>query len=201
MKPRSALNRLLLGLAGLVLLGGGLLVLTPGLDLYRRLHLPPPAGWPLTTPDNVLLNAADRTRWSSQGWWWPLVIATLALIALLALAWLVTQLRRHHPGGMPLGGTPPHEGVELRDRALSNAVAAEAGDLPDVRRATAHITGSATHPHLHVTLTLAAHGAPAAVLRDLCSGPLEHARRSCGWQNLPTEARLHVTGHKPRRAQ
>ncbi|MGW2561148.1 alkaline shock response membrane anchor protein AmaP [Streptomyces sp. NPDC001514] len=201
MEPRSALNRLLLGLFGLVLLGGGLLVLTPGLDLYRRRHLTPPVGWPLTTPNDVLLNAADRARWSSQGWWWPMVIATLALVALLALAWLVAQLRRHHPGAMPLGGTPPHEGVELRDRALSDAIAAEAGDLPDVRRATARITGSAGHPQLHVNLTLTPHGAPVSVLHDLCSGPLEDARRSCGWQSLPTEARLNVTGHKPRRAE
>ncbi|WP_432169605.1 hypothetical protein [Streptomyces sp. 1222.5] len=42
----------------------------PGLDLYRRHDLTPPAGWPLTASDDVLLGSGDRARWSSQGWWW-----------------------------------------------------------------------------------------------------------------------------------
>ncbi|MFD0394068.1 DUF6286 domain-containing protein [Streptomyces nogalater] len=107
MTQRSALNRSLLGLAGLVLLGGGLLILSAGLDLYRRRDLVPPDGWPLTAPADVLLGSADRTRWSSQGWWWwPAVIAALALVALLALWWLLAQLRRHRPGSLAVGGTP-----------------------------------------------------------------------------------------------
>ncbi|MFF7358492.1 hypothetical protein ACFZA1_38585 [Streptomyces filipinensis] len=131
MTSRSALNRTLLALAGLVLLGGGLLVLFAGFDLYRRHDLIPPAGWPLITPDDVLLGSADRARWSGQGWWWwPAVIAALTLAALLALWWLLAQLSRRRPGGLPVGGTPPQEGVELRDRALSDAIATEAGALP-----------------------------------------------------------------------
>ena len=79
MTPRSVCNRSLLALAGLVLLGGGLLILFAGLGLYRRLDLVPPAGWPLAGPADVLLGSADRARWSSQGWWWPAVIAALVL--------------------------------------------------------------------------------------------------------------------------
>ncbi|MER5668719.1 alkaline shock response membrane anchor protein AmaP, partial [Streptomyces mirabilis] len=124
MTPRTVLNRSLLALAGLVLLGGGLLVLFAGLDVYRRHDLVPPVGWPLTTPHDVLLGSADRARWSGQGWWWwPAVIAALTLVALLALWWLLAQLHRRHPGALPVGGTPPQEGVELRDHALSDAIA------------------------------------------------------------------------------
>lgn len=68
-------------------------------------------------------------------WWWPAVIAALALVALLALGWLLAQLRRHRPGTLSVGGTPPQEGVELRDRALSDAIAADAGALPGVEHA------------------------------------------------------------------
>lgn len=46
MTPRTALNRSLLAVAGLVLLGGGLLILFAGLDIYRRQDLNPPADWP-----------------------------------------------------------------------------------------------------------------------------------------------------------
>ncbi|MBT2420777.1 alkaline shock response membrane anchor protein AmaP [Streptomyces sp. ISL-22] len=202
MTPRPVLNRILLALTGLVMLGGGLLIMAAGLDLYRRHDLAPPAGWPLTTPDDILLSSADRARWSSQGWWWwPAVIATLALITLLALWWLLAQLRRRHPGAMPVGGTPPQEGVELRDRALSDAIATEARALPDVQQADVRITGRPAHPRTHITLTLAPQGTPDAVLNALCEGPLGTAHQSTGSPRMPTEARLRVARHKPHRAQ
>lgn len=201
MTPRSALNRSLLALAGLVLLGGGLLVLFAGLDLYRRNNLVPPVGWPLTTPDDVLLGTADRARWSSQGWWWPAVIAALALVALLALWWLLAQLSRRRPGSLSVGGTPPQEGVELRDRALSDAITAEAGALPAVQDAAVRITGRPARPRTHVTLTLSPQGTPGATLGALCDGPLRTARRSTGLPDMPTEVRLRVARHTPHRTE
>jgi hypothetical protein len=202
MTPRSALNRSLLALTGLVLLGGGLLVLFAGLDLYRRHDLVPPAGWPLTTPADVLLGSADRARWSSQGWWWwPAVIAALVLAALLALWWLLAQLSRRRPGSLPVGGTPPQEGVELRDRALSDAIANEAGALPGIEHAAVHITGRPAHHRTHVRLTLTPEGAPGAALGALCEGPLSTARRSTGLPDPPTEVRVQVTRHRPHRVE
>ncbi|MEV6834622.1 alkaline shock response membrane anchor protein AmaP [Streptomyces sp. NPDC051133] len=201
MTPRSVLNRTLLGLSGLVLLGGGLLIVAAGLDLYRRQDLAPPVGWPLTTPHDVLLSSADRARWSSQGWWWwPAVIAGLTLITLLALWWLLAQLRRRHPGGMPVGGTPPQESIELRDRALSDAIATEAGALPGVQQAKVRITGRSAHSRTHIALTLTPQGTPGAALNALCQGPLRTARQSTGSPAMPAEARLRVARHKPHRA-
>ncbi|MGR6968737.1 alkaline shock response membrane anchor protein AmaP [Streptomyces cynarae] len=204
MKPQSALtrlNRTLLAVVGLALLGGGLLILFAGLDLFRRWHLTPPAGWPLTSPGDVLLRAADRTRWSSQGWWWPTAIAALTIAAALALSWLIAQLRRPRPGAIPVGGTPRAEGVELRDRALSDVIAAEIRSLPGVKTAQARMTGRPQHPHNRVDLTLTPHGAPSRVLQELCDGPLPHALRSIGADQFPTEVRLRVARHKPHRAE
>ncbi|MET8767415.1 alkaline shock response membrane anchor protein AmaP [Streptomyces sp. NPDC004658] len=202
MTSRSALNRTLLTLAGLALLGGGLLVLFAGLDLYRRHELIPPAGWPLTDPDDVLLASSDRARWSGQGWWWwPAVIAVLGLAALLALWWLLAQLSRRRPGELPVGGTSPQQGVELRDRALSDAIATEAGALPGVKRAAVRITGRPAHPRTHITLTLTPDRAPDATLGALCEGPLSTARRSTGRPDMPTDIRLKVAHHKPRRVE
>ncbi|MER6038273.1 alkaline shock response membrane anchor protein AmaP [Streptomyces sp. NPDC001835] len=202
MTPRSALNRTLLALAGLVLLGGGLLILFAGLDLYRRHDLAPPAGWPLTTPADVLLGSADRAHWSSQGWWWwPAVIAALVLTALLALWWLLAQLSRRRPGSLPVGGTPPQEGVELRDRALSEAIANEAGALPGVGHAAVLITGRPPRHRTRIDLTLTPEGTPDATLGALCEGPLGTARRSTGLPDPPTEVHLQVTRHGPHRVE
>ncbi|MBT2511788.1 alkaline shock response membrane anchor protein AmaP [Streptomyces sp. ISL-98] len=201
MKRQSAANRILLALAGLVLLAGGILILAGGLDLYRRWHLTPPAGWPLTNPRSVLLSAGDRTRWTDEGWWWPVVIAVLAVIVLLALWGLLAQLRRTHPGRMPIGGTPPTEGVELRDHALSDVIAADARQLPGVHQVRVQMTGRAHHPQCRITLTLTPDSEPGPILQALCHGPLERARQSTGWAQLPTQARLQVTPHKPHRAE
>lgn len=201
MKPRTAVNRILLALAGVLLLGGGLLVLAGGLDLYRRWNLTPPAGWPLSAPHDVLLSRADRTRWTDESWWWPTVIAALALVVLLSLWWLLAQRHQRRPGRLLVGGTPPQDGVELRDQALNDALAADAGRLPGVHRAKARMTGRPTRPQAGLTLTLTPDNAPTAVLDDLRRGPLEHARESAGWEHLPAEARLRVAGHGPHRVE
>lgn len=200
MTPLTLLNRILLALTGLVLLIGGLLIIAAGFDFYRRQDLVPPSGWPLTAPDDVLLSSADRNRWSSEGWWWPAVIAALTLITLLALWWLLTQLLRRRPGALLIGSNPPQEGVELRDRALSDAIATEAGELPGVQRAIVRITGQPTHPRTHITLTLTPEGTPRDALEALCKGPLRTARRSTGLPHLPAETRLRIVRHKAHRA-
>lgn len=204
MTQRTVLNRSLLALAGLVLLGGGLLILFAGLDVYRRHDLVPPVGWPLTTPPDVLLGSADRARWNSQGWWWwPAVIAALTIVALLALWWLLAQLHQRHPGALPVGGTPPQEGVELRDHALSDAIAAEAGALPGLSMQPCTSPADLPTPHPHHARSHP-QGAPGAALDALCEGPLRTARRSTGSPDTPhmhTDVRLQVARHKPQRAQ
>lgn len=81
-------NRVLIGLAGLVLICGGGAVLAAGLGLGV------PSWWPWYGKGDVLISEADRNRWHDQGWWWPAVIATLAVVVVLALWWLLAQLRR-----------------------------------------------------------------------------------------------------------
>ncbi|WP_435279633.1 alkaline shock response membrane anchor protein AmaP [Streptomyces sp. 1222.5] len=200
MTRQPVLNRVLLTLTGLVLLGGGLLIIAAGCDLYRRLDLTPPAGWPLTAPDDVLLSSADRTRWSSQDWWWPAVIATLALITLLALWWLLAQLRRQHPSRVPVGTEHAQPGVELRHSTLSDAIAAQAGTLPGFSRAKVRVTGRPARPRADITVTLTPTTAPDTALKALDHGPLNDARHSTGHEDLYAETRLRIAHHKPHRA-
>ncbi|MFE5520935.1 alkaline shock response membrane anchor protein AmaP [Streptomyces virginiae] len=199
MKRKAAVNRTLLAAAGIILLGAGLLILTGAFDLYRRWHMTPPDGWPLTTPTRVLLGEADRTRWTGEGWWWPAAIAALAIVVLLALWWLLAQLRRTHPGPMTVGETPAVDGVELREGALSDALTADARRLPGVGEARARMTGSSRHPEVDLDVTLTPGTEPGPVLQQLYDGPLERARQSTG-RDLTARVHLGSTRHKARRA-
>ncbi|MFJ9598243.1 alkaline shock response membrane anchor protein AmaP [Streptomyces virginiae] len=198
MHRKSVINRVLLALAGLVLLGTGLLVLAGGFDLYRHLRMTPPAGWPLTSRQDVLLDHADRTRWTDQVWWWPAVIAVLAVVTVLALWWLLAQLRRTHPGALSVG-TPALDGVELTEGALGDAVAADTERLPGVRRARARMDGPSHRPEAHLDITLTPDAEPGPVLQALHDGPLQRARQTVG-RTLPATTRLRMAAHKPHRA-
>ncbi|NSL43202.1 alkaline shock response membrane anchor protein AmaP, partial [Streptomyces sp. 8P21H-1] len=118
----KTVNRVLLGLAGLLLLVLGGSVLAVGLGVG------PPPWWIHDGRHDVLLSDADRTRWRDEGWWWPAVVAVLALTVLLALWWLIAVLRRRRLGEV-LVDTGDGEGALLRGRALEDALAAEAGAL------------------------------------------------------------------------
>ncbi|WP_037777005.1 Asp23/Gls24 family envelope stress response protein, partial [Streptomyces pristinaespiralis] len=106
-----AVNRVFLGLAGLVLLcvGGAVLAAGTGLSV--------PSWWPYDGRYDVLLSDADRTRWREEGWWWPVVIAVLALLLILAMWWFFAQLRRARLAEV-LVDSGDGEGALLRGRAL-----------------------------------------------------------------------------------
>ncbi|GGO99641.1 alkaline shock response membrane anchor protein AmaP [Wenjunlia tyrosinilytica] len=199
MREHTRTNRVLLALLGLVLLGGGLLVLAGGADIYRRWNLTPPAGWPLTTPQDVLIPRADQTRWLDQGWWWPTVIAALILIMLLALWWLLSQARRRRPRKLVVKDTP-REAVAVNDHGLRDALTTDLDMLPGVRRAKARFCGPAHRPQARIGLTLDSGSTPGRVLEDV-SATVERARRSARWDELPTHVRLGVAPHGPHRVE
>ncbi|MGW3403842.1 alkaline shock response membrane anchor protein AmaP [Streptomyces zhihengii] len=127
-------NRVVLALAGLVLLctGGAVLAAGAGLDV--------PSWWPWSGPDDVLLSEAQRTRWRDEGWWWPVVIAVLAVLVVLALWWLLAQLRRARLSEV-LVDSGDGEGALLRGRALEGVMAAEAESLEGVSAARVRLAG------------------------------------------------------------
>ncbi|MCQ8829901.1 alkaline shock response membrane anchor protein AmaP [Streptomyces malaysiensis] len=199
MREHTTTNRVLLALLGLVLLGGGLLVLAGGADIYRRLRLTPPGGWPLTTPHNVLIPRADQIRWTVQDWWWLSAIAALTLLMLLALWWLLSQPRRRHSRRLSVGHAPRGT-VTVNDHALRDALTTDLDTLPGVRRARARFLGPPTHPRARIGLVLNPGSTPRHVLEDLRDAT-DRARQSAGWDRLPTDVRLGVARHGPHRAE
>jgi hypothetical protein len=188
---RTAVNRILLALVGLVLLAGGALLLVGGLNLNRRWHLGLPHDWTVTDPHHALLDAADRTRWRGDSWWWPVLFAVLAVVAVLALWWLLAQLRRGATDRVTVPDTADVP-VRLRGDTLAAAIEDEAEQIPGVSRARVRVLGRPRRPRARIALLLAPGAAPGPVLRALSDGPLAHARGSTGLAALPADARIRV---------
>jgi hypothetical protein len=188
----KAVNRVLTGIVGLVLLAVGGSVLAVGLGA------PPPSWWIHHGPHDVLLSRAERLRWRDEGWWWPVVIAVLAVLVLLALWWLTAVLRRRRIAEI-LVDTGDGAGALLRGRALESVLGDEAGALEGVQRAHVRLTGRRNAPASRVRLLLEPHVDPGTVLRELTTEALGHARGSAGLAALPAEVRLRAARHRAQR--
>ncbi|MBD0743682.1 alkaline shock response membrane anchor protein AmaP [Streptomyces sp. CBMA152] len=185
-------NRVLLGLVGLILVAAG------GAALAAGAGLSVPSWWPWHGTDDVLLSRARRERWHHYGWWWPVVIAALAVLILLALWWLLAQLRRARLAEV-LVDSGDGEGALLRGRALETVLAGEAEALHGVARAQVSLHGRRTTPAARAALLLEPHAAPAETLALLTSQALAHARDSAGLAALPAEVRMRAVKHRPQR--
>lgn len=191
-------NRVLLALAGVLLLATGLAVLAGGLDLQRRWGFTLGSGWPWAGPDDVLLTDADRTRFRDESWWWPTVIAALVVLLFLLLWWFLAQLRRRRLGEV-LVESGDGEGALLRGRALADVLAAEAEALDGVDRVRVRLLGRRRAPRARVHLQLTPHAEPAAAVTRLRDEALEHARNSAGLEALPAEVFLRGRRHRAER--
>ncbi|MFE7777505.1 alkaline shock response membrane anchor protein AmaP [Streptomyces sp. NPDC057445] len=186
-------NRVLLGLAGLVLVVAGGVVLAAGLGPDV------PSWWPWSGPDDVLLSQAARQRWRAEGWWWPVVIAALVVAVLLALWWLLAQFRRARLAEV-LVESGDGEGALLRGRALEAVITGEAEDLEGVAAARIALHGRRTAPTARVRLLLEPYASPGETLHRLSREALTHARDSAGLASLPSEIVLRAEKHHARRA-
>ncbi|MEU9161040.1 alkaline shock response membrane anchor protein AmaP [Streptomyces sp. NPDC048424] len=181
----AVVNRILLAVAGAVLLAAGIVLLM--------------GWWPLHGRHAPLLTAQTRHRyWHADGWWWWAVLAGLGVVVLLALWWLLSQLRRPR---LPAVVVDTGDGAFalLRGRALEAAVAAEAGALEGVAGCRVALRGRRGSPALRVALELEPHAVPADTLAAVAGPVLTHARTSAGLAELPTEARLKVASHRAQR--
>ncbi|MGW4893814.1 alkaline shock response membrane anchor protein AmaP [Kitasatospora sp. NPDC004240] len=190
---RTVVNRLLIGLAGLVVLVVGLLVVAGAFDLYTRLEVDPPDRWPLISPDQPLLSTRSRTRWVDEPWWWPTVVAVLLVLAGGSLGWLVAQLRRHGPSALTVA-TPGAPGLRLRLRAgaLEEAVETGTAALPEVERASVRLIGRPRRPGLRGAVRLTPGGEPAVLLTHFETGPRTDALATLGLPALPADLRIRV---------
>ncbi|MFJ5778491.1 alkaline shock response membrane anchor protein AmaP [Streptomyces sp. NPDC093094] len=193
MKPvLGTVNRVLLGLAGLVLLVVGGSVLAVGLGA------PAPSWWIHDGRHDVLLSDAERTRWRDSGWWWPVVLAVLTVLVVLALWWLTAVLRRRRLAEV-LVDTGDGAGASLRGRALQSVLAAQASALDGVAKAHVRLTGRRDAPRTRVQLALDPHADPSTTLHTLTAQALARAKDSARLDAMPSEVRMRSVKHRAER--
>ncbi|MGA5819376.1 alkaline shock response membrane anchor protein AmaP [Kitasatospora sp. NPDC094028] len=191
-------NRVLLGVAGVLLLGVGALVLAGGLGLYRHLGVQPPSRWPLTSPDQPLLSDRSRMRWVARDWWWPAVVSGLSVLVVGMAWWLVAQLRRTGLSSIAVP-TPGAGGLRLRvtARALEDVLERGTAVLPEVERAGVRLVRAPRHPRLRGAVRLTPGGDPVGLVEHFEDGPRADARASLGLAELPAELRIRVLQAAP----
>jgi hypothetical protein len=133
-------KRLGLGLVGLTLLIPATYILLRGTGQL--------AGMPANDP---VLPASLRDYAKNVWWFWPAVAAGAVVVALLALRWLLVQVRTDRLSTLTLEAD--QRGATYVDaRALSSAIADEVASLPGVRHARATVANSGKGAELHLTV-------------------------------------------------
>jgi hypothetical protein len=176
MSRRPALvNRLVLTVAGLLLLAVGAAALVRGLGLYPRLfgasHTP-------------VVDPAARAFADRHLWFWAALAATMFVLAVLALCWLAVQFRRDAAHAMRWGSDAPEGATTLSAHALTDALGADLGDSPYLRRSHVRLAGAPADPRLYLDVTADAHADPVAV-RGGISHALHRLHRALEDERLP----------------
>ncbi|MFI6087927.1 hypothetical protein [Streptomyces sp. NPDC051218] len=188
---RSGTNRVTLLCAAAVLLALGAALASSVAPVRERL----PASLPRLGADRVWLDQEMLGRWRDHGWWPPVVIAALALLAVLFLCWAAAQIRTGRLRELPLG----QPGITLSATALASAMAERARAVDGVARAHVRLLGRPRRLHARITLVLEPDGSPEAVLRELARGTIAEARAATGPRVLEADVRLTTRRHRVRR--
>ncbi|WP_433558896.1 alkaline shock response membrane anchor protein AmaP [Pseudonocardia xinjiangensis] len=185
----AAVDRALAVLVGLVLLAAGTLAALLSYGVFGAGRAARPVLDPLIV--DGLRARPDAFRLVS--------IAVGVLLVIVGLTWAARSLRpERHPDLVLDGG--PDTAIVISSSAAADAVAAQAGGIPGVRRARARMVGTDEVPALRVTLWLADDADIRDVLTRLDDEVLAAARTSLGLTALPVAVRLEldVSAHPPR---
>nr|WP_221308938.1 alkaline shock response membrane anchor protein AmaP [Nocardiopsis mwathae] len=167
-----------MALLGGLLLCGGTVSLAAGLGLFGG---PAARAAIADTPDLI----GRPEPWT--GW---VVAALLVILALLALRWLLVQLRTDAVARVVLGDRDAGGRTELDAKAARTAFEDQVRGLPGVRRAHAAVTESPVRPHLRLDITVDEDSDVADVWRRVRAEALRDMRTALELDRLPAVVRL-----------
>lgn len=176
-------SRTLLSLLGLLLLAGGGLGLATGLGAFgdRR-------------ADQPVLSEQTRAFAETHDWYWFAVGGAAAVVALLALWWLLVQVRSSDAAGTLHLETDQTGGASLLSPgAIEDAVATEARSYLGISGARARVTGDSQPLGLQLVATLDGRRPTGELRERLEDGAVAHARTALELPALPVRLELHLS--------
>lgn len=184
-------NRAMLILFALALTGAGVAGALAGFGAFGR-----------ATKLDVLVSDQMSDYFGRHGdWLWPVIAAAAAIIALLALRWLLALLfSTDRTGDLPLTGDRSAGRTTLSAAALTGAVSAEIDGYPGVHASRARLIGDPMAPTLVITATLEESADLAGLRRRIESSAVRHARQALGNPELPVRLDLTMTNRQAQRA-
>jgi len=172
----DSLNRTTVTLIGLVLLVAGGLGLAYSLGAFGD-------------GEHPLVPQGMRDLAQDQPWFWWAVAAVCLLMALLALRWLLAQLRTDRVGQLDLT-TDDRDGLTtLHGNALTEAVETETEQIRGVVGASAHLRDRRGR-RLLLGVDLAEYADLAEVRRSVEERVVAHARQAVDDPGLPVDIEL-----------
>ena len=174
-------NRLLLALAGLLVLaagGAGMAASTGvfGAAFARRTLLDNPAG---------------RYIGHHGGWLWPAVAGACLLLALACLRWIVALLAStDRAGDITIPGDTGEGTTILQPAAIADALTREISAYHGVETAKGRVIGDGRNPEIVLIVTPAASTDLHALHCRIEAEALTHARRAVGKPSLPIQLDL-----------
>ncbi|WP_165967003.1 alkaline shock response membrane anchor protein AmaP [Actinomadura sp. 7K507] len=175
------LNRTGLALAGAVLAAAGGAGLARGLGAFGDGRASAP-----------VLTGGARGFAEDNGWFWPAVAAAVVVLALLGLAWLLAQARTGRLPGLALEPDAEVGTTRLSAKAVADAVEADIGEYPGVRKVRARLIGSSRRPELRLSIAYGQHADPAELRRRVQDEAVPRLRAALERDSLPTVVRLRL---------
>ena len=172
--PADRLNRVLLVLLGALLLAAGVLTLVRSFG-----------GFGQVLAQDRLLEAQSRFV-DRNGWVWIVVAAVAVLVALLALRWLIAQLRTDRVSSIELEPDMRRGATTLRASAVTTALCEEVESYRGVRSASARLLHSNRHPDLTLTVTLDDRADIADTRARIENDAVAHVRQAMDMPDLST---------------
>ena len=185
-------NRIGLAVVGVLLLAAGGYVLARSLGAFG------------TEQADAPVYAERSASWihAQRPWIWITLAAIGVIVALLALRWLLVQLRTDRLGRIAmdtdLALDPDDDGdlgagrTTLPTSALTTAIGQEIDGYPGVRAVTVHVAGRPDRPELRLEVTIDSDADPARIRTRIVDEAIAHAKAALDTEFLPTQLLLAV---------
>lgn len=182
-------NRVVLALLGLLLFAGGTLGVLAGTEVLGR-----------DVDRRLLDNPVAGFIGDNRGWFWPAAALAAALLALLALRWLVAVLSpAPRAADIAIRGERSAGRTSLRSGALGDALTAELQTYRGVHAAHVRVSGTLTAPGLDIVVRTTEDADLDRLRHRIETQALTHARLALDTPHLPIRLDLTATHHRSSR--